>query len=130
MNAPHWPDCPEGDHPDSPRSRHAVYVFIFPMICWCYTLWQRYDVKQVPMTVLDMWRTRARRYVERFEHSPYFRVMRHAAIMPTFSPISIAARPRIGRVSSRQLRANGWDPTARRVQIIVDGADNNTAIMP
>src|SRR5204863_4215246 len=63
------------------RDKATIYmVFIFPlMMLVLYGFGIRYDVKSVPITVLDMDSTaQSRQYIERFAHSPYF-VVKHYA---------------------------------------------------
>src|SRR2546430_15014729 len=62
------------------RDRATIYmVFIFPlMMLVLYGFGIRYDVKSVPVTVLDRdGALKARQYIERFEHSPYFAIKRY-----------------------------------------------------
>ena len=59
------------------RDKATIYmVFIFPvMMLVLYGFGIRYDVKSVPITVMDRDRTaESRQYIERFAHSPYFTV--------------------------------------------------------
>src|SRR3954465_9775333 len=62
------------------RDRATIYmVFVFPlMMLILYGFGIRYDVKLVPMTILDQDRSNAsRQYIERFSKSPYFQIIRY-----------------------------------------------------
>ncbi|HEX5000341.1 MAG TPA: ABC transporter permease [Terriglobia bacterium] len=114
------------------RDRATIYmVFVFPlMMLVLYGFGIRYDVKLVPMTVLD-WdgSSEARHYVERFANSPYFRLLHHASGYDELQRDIDRGAARIGLV----IPANFSERLASRreatVQVIVDGSDNNTAII-
>src|SRR3954468_11856787 len=62
------------------RDKATIYmVVVFPlMMLVLYGFGIRYDVKSVPMTVLDRDGTaKAKDYIERFEQSPYFTLKRY-----------------------------------------------------
>src|SRR6185295_2074794 len=64
------------------RDKATIYmVFVFPlMMLVLYGFGIRYDVKFVPVTVLDRDSSeKSRQYVERFENSPYFKVKRYVS---------------------------------------------------
>ena len=114
------------------RDRATIYmVFIFPlMMLILYGFGIRYDVKLVPMTVLD-WNggPEARRYVERFEHSPYFRIVSRASNYDDLQRDVDRGRARIGLVIPANFGERLGSNRKASVQVIVDGADNNTAII-
>jgi ABC-2 type transport system permease protein len=114
------------------RDRATVYmVVIFPlMMLVLYGFGIRYDVKRVPMTVLD-WDggNEARRYIERFGHSPYFNIVSHAADYSGLQRDVDRGRARIGLVIPAQFGARLASNRKAEVQVIVDGVDNNTAII-
>src|SRR5437879_12665660 len=63
------------------RDRATIYmVFVFPlMMLVLYGFGIRYDVKSVPVTVLDRDETpQTRQYIERFAHSPYCTIKLYA----------------------------------------------------
>src|SRR5688572_16002571 len=112
------------------RDRATTYmVAIFPvMMLVLYGFGIRYDVKSVPMTILDQDRSpQARQYIERFAHSPYFVVRRYVDNYRDLQLDIDRGESRIGLVVSADF---GRRLSSRReavVQVIVDGADNNTA---
>src|SRR5678816_619660 len=104
-------------------------VIIFPvMMLVLYGFGIRYDVKSVPMTVLDQDGTpQSRQYIERFVSSPYFAVRHYANNYRELQRDIDRGESRIGIVVSADF---GEKLNSRReavVQVIVDGADNNTA---
>jgi ABC-2 type transport system permease protein len=112
------------------RDQATLYmVFIFPvMMLVLYGFGIRYDVRSVPLTILDQNRTHhSRQYIERFAGSPYFRINRHVSnyrelqedIDRGSSRIGIIIAPDFGQKLSSNREAD--------VQFIVDGSDNNTA---
>jgi ABC-2 type transport system permease protein len=112
------------------RDRATIYmVAIFPvMMLVLYGFGIRYDVTSVPMTVLDQDRSpQARQYIDRFVHSPYFVVRRYVNNYRDLQSDIDRGESRIGLVVSADF---GQRLSSRReavVQVIVDGADNNTA---
>ena len=112
------------------RDKATIYmVFIFPlMMLILYGFGIRYDVKSVPMDVFDQDGShQSRQYIERFSHSPYFEVKRFVATYDDLqrdidhgdARLALVIPPDFGsRLSSNREAA---------VQVIVDGADNNTA---
>jgi ABC-2 type transport system permease protein len=112
------------------RDRATIYmVAIFPVIMLVlYGFGIRYDVTSVPMTVLDQDRSpQARQYIDRFVHSPYFVVRRYVNNYRDLQSDIDRGESRIGLVVSADF---GQRLSSRReavVQVIVDGADNNTA---
>ena len=90
----------------------------------------RYDVKSVPMTVLDQDGSpqESRQYIERFAHSPYFAVQRY---VDNYRDLQIDIDRGESRIGLVVISADfGRRLGSRReavVQVIVDGADNNTA---
>jgi ABC-2 type transport system permease protein len=114
------------------RDRATIYmVFIFPlMMLVLYGFGIRYDVKQVPLTVLD-WDGghEARRYIERFASSPYFQIRSWARNYADLQRDIDQGRSRIGIVVPANFSARLGSNREAVVQVIVDGADNNTAII-
>jgi len=112
------------------RDKATTYmVAIFPlMMLVLYGFGIRYDVKSVPMTVLDQDGTpQSRQYIERFMSSPYFAVRHYANNYRELQRDIDRGESRIGIVGSADF---GEKLNSRReavVQVIVDGADNNTA---
>ena len=112
------------------RDKATIYmVFIFPvMMLVLYGFGIRYDVKSVPMTVLDQDRTpQSRQYLERFVHSPYFVVRRYADNYSDLQRDIDRGESRIGLVVSADFGQRLSSRRTAEVQVIVDGADNNTA---
>jgi len=88
----------------------------------------RYDVKSVPMTVLDQDGTpQSRQYIERFVHSPYFVVRRYVNNYRELQRDIDRGESRIGLVVSADFGERLSSRRTAEVQVIVDGADNNTA---
>jgi ABC-2 type transport system permease protein len=112
------------------RDRATIYmVFIFPlMMLVLYGFGIRYDVKQVPLTVLD-WdgSHEAQRYVERFTSSPYFRVRDYARNYDELQRDIDQGKSRIGLVIPANFAERIQSNREAVVQVIVDGSDNNTA---
>ena len=112
------------------RDKATIYmVFVFPlMMLVLYGFGIRYDVKSVPMTVLDRDGTaKAQQYIERFEHSPYFRLNRYVASYRDLQDDIDRGRTRIGLVVPADFSQRLSSNREAAVQVIVDGADNNTA---
>ena len=88
----------------------------------------RYDVKSVPLTVLDRDGTdKSRQYIERFEHSPYFKVHRFVANYRDLQQDIDRGDSLIGIVVPPEFSERLGSHREAVVQVIVDGADNNTA---
>jgi len=112
------------------RDKATLYmVAIFPlMMLVLYGFGIRYDVKSVPMTVLDQDGTpQSRQYVERFVHSPYFVVRRYVNNYRELQRDIDRGESRIGLVVSADFGERLSSRRTAEVQVIVDGADNNTA---
>jgi ABC-2 type transport system permease protein len=88
----------------------------------------RYDVKLVPMTVLD-WdgSHEARRYTERFANSPYFQVRHWAQSYAELQHDIDHGESRIGLVIPANFAERLASKREAVVQVLVDGSDNNTA---
>jgi len=104
-------------------------VFIFPlMMLILYGFGIRYDVKYVPMTILDQDRsTDSRQYIERFSKSTYFRIVRHAENYDELQDDIDRGRVRIGMVIPPNFGERISSNREATVQVILDGSDNNTA---
>src|SRR5260370_42415376 len=114
------------------RDRATLYmVFIFPlMMLILYGFGIRYDVKSVPMTVLDRDGTlKARQYIERFEHSPYFTIKRYVASYRDLQEDIDLGGARIGLVVPPDFSERLSSNREAAVQGIVYGADSNTATL-
>jgi ABC-2 type transport system permease protein len=112
------------------RDKATLYmVAIFPvMMLVLYGFGIRYDVKSVPMTVLDQDGTpQSRQYIERFVHSPYFVVRRYVDNYRDLQRDIDRGESRIGLVVSSEFGQRLSSRRTAEVQVIVDGADNNTA---
>jgi ABC-2 type transport system permease protein len=112
------------------RDKATLYmVAIFPvMMLVLYGFGIRYDVKSVPMTVLDHDGTpQSRQYVDRFVHSPYFVVRRYVDNYRDLQKDIDRGESRIGLVVSADFGERLSSRRTAEVQVIVDGADNNTA---
>jgi ABC-2 type transport system permease protein len=112
------------------RDKATLYmVAIFPvMMLVLYGFGIRYDVKSVPMTVLDQDGTpQSRQYIERFVHSPYFVVRRYVDNYRDLQRDIDRGESRIGLVVSSEFGQRLSSRRTADVQVIVDGADNNTA---
>src|SRR5262245_33808039 len=112
------------------RHKATIYmVFIFPlMMLVLYGFGIRYDVKSVPITVLDRdGSDKSRQYIERFEQSPYFRVQRFVSNYGDLQSDIDRGDSRIGLVIPPEFSERLGSNREAVVQVIVDGADNNTA---
>lgn len=112
------------------RDKATIYmVFIFPvMMLVLYGFGIRYDVKSVPISVLDMDRTaESRQYIDRFAHSPYFAVNHYAVSYRELQKDIDQGDARIGLVIPADFSERIGSRREAVVQMIVDGADNNTA---
>ena len=112
------------------RDKATTYmVAIFPlMMLVLYGFGIRYDVKSVPMTVLDQDGTaESRQYIERFVSSPYFVVRRYVDNYRELQRDIDRGESRIGIVVSADFSEKLGSRREAVVQVIVDGADNNTA---
>src|SRR2546428_4031376 len=112
------------------RDRATIYmVFVFPlMMLVLYGFGIRYDVKSVPVTVLDRDETpQTRQYIERFAHSPYFTIKRYAKAYRDLQEDIDRGETRIGLVIPPDFTERLSSNREATVQVIVDGADNNTA---
>jgi hypothetical protein len=112
------------------RDKATMYmVFIFPvMMLVLYGFGIRYDVKSVPMTILDQDRTQeSRQYIERFTRSPYFAVRHYVENYGDLQRDIDRGKSRIGLVVSADFSSRISSYREAVVQWIVDGADNNTA---
>jgi ABC-2 type transport system permease protein len=112
------------------RDKATVYMaFVFPlmMLVLC-GFGIRYDVKSLPVTVLDRDGTqKARQYIEKFEHSPYFSVRRYAATYRELQEDIDRGRTLIGLVLPPDFSEKVSSNRHAIVQVIVDGTDSNTA---
>ena len=112
------------------RDRATIYmVFIFPlMMLVLYGFGIRYDVKSVPMTVLDRDETpRTRQYIERFAHSPYFTIKRYVRAYRDLQDDIDRGVTHIGLVIPPDFTERLASNREAAVQVVVDGTDNNTA---
>jgi len=112
------------------RDKATLYmVAIFPvMMLVLYGFGIRYDVKSVPMTVLDQDGTQeSRQYIERFARSPYFAIQRYVDNYRDLQSDVDRGRSRVGLVISPDFGRRLGSRREAVVQVIVDGADNNTA---
>src|SRR3954468_14091801 len=112
------------------RDHATIYmVFIFPlMMLILYGFGIRYDVKSVPMAIYDQDGTQtSRQYIERFERSPYFTVQRYARSYSELESGINRGTTRIGIVIPPNFSERLSSNREAVVQLLVDGADNNTA---
>jgi drug efflux transport system permease protein len=112
------------------RDRATIYmVFIFPvMMLILYGFGIRYDVKSVPMAIYDQDATQtSRQYIERFERSPYFTVQQYAHSYSELESGINRGTTRIGVVIPPNFSERLSSNREAVVQLLVDGADNNTA---
>ena len=112
------------------RDKATIYmVFIFPvMMLILYGFGIRYDVKSVPMAIYDQDGTQSsRQYIERFERSPYFTVLRYARSYSELESGINRGTTRIGVVIPPNFSERLSSNREAVVQLLVDGADNNTA---
>ena len=112
------------------RDRATIYmVFVFPlMMLILYGFGIRYDVKLVPMTILDQDRTaESRQYIERFATSPYFQIVRTVDSYASLQGDIDRGASRIGVVIPANFGERLGSYREATVQVFVDGSDNNTA---
>jgi ABC-2 type transport system permease protein len=112
------------------RDRATVYmVFIFPlMMLILYGFGIRYDVKFVPMTIFDQDGTvQSREYVEKFSQSTYFKIIRYVHNYTELQQDIDRGDARIGVVIPTDFGERLSSNRETVIQVIVDGADNNTA---
>lgn len=113
------------------RRDHATMymVFIFPvMMLVLYGFGIRYDVKSVPMAVYDQDATQSsRQYIERFARSPYFEIRRYAQSYRELEEGINRGTTRIGIVIPPDFSERLASNREAVIQVLVDGADNNTA---
>jgi ABC-2 type transport system permease protein len=112
------------------RDRATVYmVFIFPvMMLILYGFGIRYDVKFVPMTIFDQDGSgQSRQYVEKFSQSTYFKIIRYVHSYTELQQDIDRGDARIGVVIPTNFGERLSSNRETAVQVIVDGADNNTA---
>jgi len=112
------------------RDKATIYmVLIFPvMMLVLYGFGIRYDVKSVPMTVFDQDRTQSsRQYIERFSRSRYFEVRHYVDNYRDLQQDIDRGESRIGLVIPTDFGRRLGSHREAAVQVIVDGADNNTA---
>jgi len=112
------------------RDHATIYmVFIFPvMMLILYGFGIRYDVKSVPMAVYDQDATQSsRQYIERFARSPYFEIRRYAQSYRELEEGINRGTTRIGIVIPPDFSERLASNREAVVQVLVDGADNNTA---
>jgi ABC-2 type transport system permease protein len=114
------------------RDRATIYmVFVFPlMMLVLYGFGIRYDVKSVPLAVFDQDRSHeSRQYIERFSNSPYFEIVEFATDYSGIQRNIDRGDARIGIVIPAHFGERLSSNRETTVQVIVDGADNNTAII-
>jgi ABC-2 type transport system permease protein len=112
------------------RDHATIYmVFIFPMMMLIlYGFGIRYDVKSVPMAIYDQDGTQtSRQYIERFERSPYFTLQPYAHSYSELETGINRGTTRIGIVIPPNFSERLSSNREAVVQMLVDGADNNTA---
>ena len=112
------------------RDKATIYmVLIFPvMMLVLYGYGIRYDVTSVPITVFDQDGTHhSRQYIERFAHSPYFNVRRYVNSYRDLQRDIDRGDSRVGLVIPADFGRRLGSRREGVVQVIVDGADNNTA---
>lgn len=112
------------------RDKATIYmVFIFPMMMLIlYGFGIRYDVKLVPMTILDQDRSSdSRQYIERFSQSPYFKIVRIADSYSALQSDIDRGQSRLGVVIPPNFGERISSYREATVQVILDGSDNNTA---
>src|SRR5262245_27941510 len=110
--------------------KSTIYmVFVFPlMMLVLYGFGIRYDVKSVPITVLDQNLTsQSRQFIERFASSPYFTIRRNVSSYKELQEDIDRGKSRIGLVIARDFGQKLSSNREAVVQVIVDGSDNNTA---
>jgi ABC-2 type transport system permease protein len=112
------------------RDHATIYmVFIFPMMMLIlYGFGIRYDVKSVPMAIYDQDGSQtSRQYIERFERSPYFTLQPYAHSYSELESGINRGTTRIGIVIPTDFSERLSSNREAVVQMLVDGADNNTA---
>jgi len=112
------------------RDKATIYmVLIFPvMMLVLYGFGIRYDVTSVPMSVFDQDGTHhSRQYVERFARSPYFQVRHYVDNYRDLQRDINRGDSRVGLVIPTDFGRRLGSRREAVVQVIVDGADNNTA---
>jgi len=112
------------------RDKATIYmVFIFPlMMLILYGFGIRYDVTSVPLAVFDQDATQSsRQYIERFQNSPYFTVKQFAHSYKELESGINRGTVRIGVVIPPNFSERLASNREAVVQVLVDGADNNTA---
>ena len=112
------------------RDKATIYmVLIFPvMMLVLYGFGIRYDVKSVPMTVFNQdGSPDSRQYIERFAHSPYFAIQRYVDNYRDLQHDIDRGKSRVGLVIPVEFIRRLGSHREAVVQVIVDGADNNTA---
>jgi ABC-2 type transport system permease protein len=112
------------------RDKATIYmVFIFPvMMLILYGFGIRYDVKYVPMTILDQDRSmESRQYIERFCKSTYFRIVRNVDNYDEVQDDIDRGGARLGMVIPPNFGERISSNREATVQVILDGSDNNTA---
>jgi len=112
------------------RDRATIYmVFVFPlMMLILYGFGIRYDVKSVPMAIYDQDSTQSsRQYIERFATSPYFTIKGFATSYRGLENDINLGTVRIGIVIPPNFSERLASNREATVQVLVDGADNNTA---
>ena len=107
----------------------AYMVLIFPVLMLVlYGFGIRYDVKSVPMTILNQDGTQqSRQYIERFVHSPYFVVLHYVDNYRDLQRDIDRGDSLIGLVIPADFGRRLGSRREAVVQAIVDGSDNNTA---
>ncbi len=87
-----------------------------------------FDVKHVPLVILDQNKTEmSRSYLEKFKHSEYFRFTADVANYREIEEDFLDGRSRIAVVVPAQFGQDLLSGKNVKVQILVDGADANTA---
>ncbi len=112
------------------RDKSTIYmVFIFPlMMLILYGYGIRYDVKLVPITVFDQDASfESRQYLERFGESPYFSIIRYVPNYRELENDINRGEARLGVVIPPDFGERLSSNREATVQVIVDGADSNTA---
>jgi ABC-2 type transport system permease protein len=112
------------------RDHATIYmVFIFPvMMLVLYGFGIRYDVKSVPLAIYDQDGSQSsRQYIERFAQSPYFTIRGYATSYRELEGGINRGTTRIGIVIPTDFSERLASNREAVVQVLVDGADNNTA---
>lgn len=109
--------------------RSLVLAFVVPLqqlVLFGYAI--TWDVRDIPLAVLDQDHSSASRdLVESFRSSGYFRVMASLARPGEAEPLLQRGKARAVLVIPRQLAADLDAARAPALQLLVDGADANTA---